>query len=217
LERRARDRAAVTPCDSPDLATAAKRVRAAFAGFARLDRISYPGDVAAWRADRSGPGALRWRLAQESRFGGDRMTFGLAGRDAPGVLVAVAQFADGQAPYAARLLLRDDQRSDGPYLDRVGTVTHRDLELDRRLPPRSALRTYAAEARSPAGLDLLPRDGRAGWAFRFPAQASRDLAVLDPREAVAVEFLFSNDVVRRAYIEVGDFAAGAAFLKLAQR
>ena len=86
-----------------------------------------------------------------------------------------------------------------------------------RLPPRSALRSYAAEARSTAGSDLLPKEARAGWAFRFPAQASSDLASLDPREAVAIEFLFPGDVVRRAYVEVGDFAAGRAFLSLASR
>jgi hypothetical protein len=38
---------------------------------------------------------------------------------------------------------------------------------------------------------------------------------------VAVEFLFSrpgvHDEVRRAYIEVGDFAAGRAFLRVAAR
>ncbi|MDB5447335.1 MAG: hypothetical protein JWQ97_2652 [Phenylobacterium sp.] len=216
VEHRARDRAAAADCASSELATAATRVRNAFAGYARLDRVSYPGDLAGWRADRSGAGAIRWRLTQEARFGRDRMTFGLAGRTLPGLLLAVAQFADGQAPYAARLLVRDTQRSTGPYLDQLGGA-HRGLPLERRLPPRGALRVYAAEARSTAGVDLLPKDRGSGWAFRFPAQASRELAALDPREAVAVEFLFPGDVVRTAFVEVGDFAAGEAFLKVAQR
>ena len=216
VERRARDRAAAADCASADLAAAATRVRNAFAGYARLERASYPGELAGWRADRSGAGAIRWRLAQEARFGRDHMTFGLAGRASPGLLLAVAQFADGQAPYAARLLLRDTQRSQGPYFDQLGGG-HQGLPLDRRLPRRGALRIFAAEARSPAGADLLPKDGRSGWAFRFPAQASRDLATLDPREAVAVEFLFPGDVVRTAFVEVGDFAAGEAFLKVPQR
>jgi hypothetical protein len=34
---------------------------------------------------------------------------------------------------------------------------------------------------------------------------------------VAVEFLFPGDRVRRAYVEVGDFAAGQAFLQVAAR
>jgi hypothetical protein len=79
------------------------------------------------------------------------------------------------------------------------------------------LLAVAAEARSKAGADLLPKDGRAGWAFRFPMKAARELALLDPREAVAVEFLFPGDEVRRAYVEVGDFAAGKAFLTLPRR
>jgi hypothetical protein len=216
VEERARENAAAIACGSSELGTAATRVRGAFAGFTRVQRIDYPGELAVWRADRSGAHETRWRLAQEARFGADRMTFGLAGRDPPGVLVAVAQFADGQTPYAARLLMRDDGRSAGPYLDRLKSP-RQGLALDRRLPPRSGLRIYAAEARSPAGSDLLPKDARSGWAFRFPVEASRRLAALDPREAVAVEFLFPGDAVRRAYVEVGDFTAGQAFLKLAQR
>jgi hypothetical protein len=216
VERRAADKAASVACGSRDLAVAAARVRDAFAGFARLQRLDYPGELAGWRADRTGLGAIRWRLAQQVRFGPDRMTFGLAGRDAQGVPLAVAQFADGRTPYAARLVMRDEARSAGPYLDRLGG-SGRTLPLDRRLPPRGALKVYAAEARSTAGADLLPKEARSGWAFRFPAEAARDLAELDPREAVAVEFLFRGDIVRRAYVEVGDFATGRAFLSLAAR
>jgi hypothetical protein len=216
LESRARDRAADVACTSPDLSLAAARVRSGFAGFARLQRIDYPGEIAGWRADRTGPDAIRWRLAQDARFGPDRMTFGLAGRDGASVLLAVAQFADGARPYAARLLMRDDQRSDAPYLDRLSYPSGT-LPLDHRMPPRDALRIYPAEARSSAGRDLLPKDAHGGWAFRFPPGAARELAGLDPREAVAVEFVFSGEQVRRAYVEVGDFAAGRAFLNLAQR
>jgi hypothetical protein len=216
IEDRARIKAVETDCSSPDLATAAGRVRDAFAGYARMQRIDYPGERAAWRADRTGIGSIRWRLAQDARFGPDRMTFGLAGRQTPGVLIAVAQFVDGQTPYSARLLMRDTVRSDGPYLDGAG-ASGQTLPLDRRLPPRSALRSYAAEARSTAGTDLRPKDAPAGWAFRFPGQAAAELASLDPRESVAIEFLFPDDVVRRAYVEVGDFAAGRAFLNLTSR
>jgi hypothetical protein len=76
-----------------------------------------------------------------------------------------------------------------------------------------------AEARSPAGSDLLPKGAKTGWAFRFPAAAVRELAGLDPREAVIVEFLFADhrQAARHAYVEVGDFAAGQAFLQLAAR
>jgi hypothetical protein len=215
VARRARDRGAAIDCSSPALAAAAAQVRNAFAGFVRVQSLDYPGEIAGWRAERSLPGAIHWRLAQETRFGADRMTFGLAGRAAPGLLLAVARFADGARPYAAQLVMRDPARADQPYLYQLTGAGGATLPLSRRLPPREALRVYPAEARSPAGRDLLPKDARSGWAFRFPASATAALAALDPREAVAVEFLFEGDVVRRAYIEVGDFAAGEAFISLA--
>jgi hypothetical protein len=67
---------------------------------------------------------------------------------------------------------------------------------------------------------LVAKDAKGAIAFRFPAATAQALADLDPRDAVEVEFLFagaSADQVRRAYVEVGDFAAGRAFLTLAQR
>jgi len=217
IEINARSKAAQAGCGSPDIATAAARVKTAFSGYAKITRLTYPGDVAPWRADRTGARSSAWRLSQDASFGPDRMAFGLAGRDGPGVLLAVARFADGAQPYAARLLLRDGTRSSQAYLDRwTGGSTAR-LPLDRRLPPRSALKTYAAAARSPASRDLLPRDVKSGWAFRFPDAAAVELSRLDPREAIAVEFLFQGDVTRRAYVEVGDFAAGRAFLQVAAR
>jgi len=217
IERNAQARAGAAACSSPDISTAAGRVKSAFAGFARMERLTYPGDIADWRADRGAGRTARWKLSQEVAFGRDHMAFGLAGTTNPGVLVAVARFADGAEPYAARLVLRDAERSSGPYLARWTTGSTADLPLTKRLPPSGALKTFAAAARSPAAPDLLPKDSGPGWTFRFPDSASRELASLDPREAIAVEFLFPGDVTRRAYVEVGDFAAGRAFLQLASR
>ncbi|WP_309643243.1 hypothetical protein [Phenylobacterium sp.] len=219
VETRARNKAAVIPCDSQDLNIAAARVRQAFDGYAQLSRMTYPGDHAQWQADRASGQAARWRLQQQSTFGWNRMVFGLAGRDGANALMAVAGFPDGQTPYAARLVLRDADLTIGPYLDTRGEAVGR-LPLARRMPPSGALAIYAAEARSSAGRDLLPKDLKSGWAFRFPAKAAAALASLDPREAVAVEFLFADgqgETVRRAYVEVGDFAAGRAFLQVASR
>jgi hypothetical protein len=216
-EQGARAKAAGADCASPDIATAAARVRTAFSGFAKMTRLTYAGDVAGWQADRNIGRSARWRLSQDASFGADRMAFGLAGRDGPGVLLAVADFTDGAEPYAARLILRDSGRSGQPYLDRFGGGSTVGLPLARRLPPRGALKAYAATARSPADEGLLPRGADSGWAFRFPDAAAPELAKLDPREAVAVEFLFPGDVTRRAYVEVGDFAAGRAFLQVGGR
>lgn len=215
LERTAQAKAAQASCGSADIATAAARVKAAFSGYAKITRLTYAGDVAGWRADRDAGRTARWRLAQDTAFGADRLTFGLAGVQGADALLAVARFADDAQPYAARLVLRDGARAPQPYLDRFGGGATAGLPLSRRLPPAGATKAYAATARAPAGADLLPRGE--GWTFRFPDAAAAELAALDPREAVAVEFLFPGDEVRRAYVEVGDFAAGRAFLRMAAR
>jgi hypothetical protein len=228
IEATAQARAASADCRSQDIATAAARVKTAFSGFAKITRLTYAGDVAGWQADRNIYRTARWQLSQDVSFGAGpqngRMAFGLIGKEGPGVLVAVARFADGAEPYAARLVLRDGARSAQPYLARFSAGgSTAGLPLAQRLPPASAQKAYAAAARAPAGPDLLPPDpvakGRAasGWAFRFPDAASQELAQLDPRESVAVDFLFPGDVTRRAYVEVGDFAAGRAFLTVSGR
>jgi hypothetical protein len=209
----ARRYAAQLNCKSPQVLAEAARVQQAFSGYSRVTRMHYPGDVADWRADRGTGKNARWRLAQDAAFGGGRMTFGLAGREGANALLAVAEFPDGQTPYAARLVLRDGTRTLGPYLD----TRRRTTPLSRKLPPRAATRAFMAEARSEADEMLLPKGSDEGWAFRFPAAAAQALADLDPREAIAVEFLFPGERVRTAYVEVGDFAAGRAFLQVASR
>ena len=69
-----------------------------------------------------------------------------------------------------------------------------------------------AEGKAPAETGLLTAPAKSGVAFRFPARAAEALANLDPRERFAVEYLFQGDRVVTATYEVGDFAAGRAFL-----
>lgn len=215
LRQRAADRAAQTPCGSKDMSLAAARVRSAFEGYARLQRMSFPGEMADWRADRTlAERTLIWRLAQTSRFGGDSLVFGLAGQGGASALVAAVSFADGAEPYAARLVLRDVNRAAEPCLGQSGTG------LAARVPLPGARTAVLAEMRDTAPRALLPPGGASGFAFRFPRAAADALAGLDPRESVVIEFLFEGrrgDSVRTAYIEVGDFAAGRAFLAAAQR
>ncbi|MBL8771464.1 MAG: hypothetical protein JNK30_08790 [Phenylobacterium sp.] len=212
VERNARARAAQIDCASPLVASQAARIRMAFAGYQRVTRMVYPGDLTEWRADRGVGRSARWRLSQSADFGSNRMIFGLAGRqDVQSALVAVAGFSDKATPYSARLVMRDTQRTLGPYL--LGGRQ----PLSRKLPPASATRAWFAEARGGAEAELLPKGYGGGWAFRFPNTAVQALSELDPREAVAVEFLFAGGRTRTAYVEVGDFAAGRAFLQLASR
>ena len=90
------------------------------------------------------------------------------------------------------------------------------LPLAARVPPRTAMKVFVAEARGPAD-PALAEGERDRTAFSFPRAAIGQLADLDPREAAAVEFVFSTggrDQVRTAYVEVGDVAAALAFLNL---
>lgn len=213
IDREARAKAGRAKCRSADVTTVAARVKDAFAAYERITRLTYPGDASEWRADRGAGRTARWRLAQDTRMGKNRVTFGLVGRDGASALVAVADIESRQAPYAARLVLRDEVRTIGPYLDPRAKTS----QLNKKLPPPGATKAYMAEARAPAEDELLPKGASRGWAFRFPSEAAQALAALDPREAVAVEFLFAGDKVRTAYVEVGDFAAGRAFLQVASR
>ncbi|MFI4973538.1 MAG: hypothetical protein ACHP84_03250 [Caulobacterales bacterium] len=221
IEIRARAAVRNAGCASADVATAAGRVRSAFAGYAQLREMRYPGDAADWIAQRPpDDGVAHWRLSQRVRFGWDQMVFGIVGHGPGRGLLAVASFADGAQPYSARLVIRDQALTVGPYIAASQGDAHGWVPLSGRLPPRSATRVFSAEAMSPAGRDLRPADIKSGLAFRFPAEAMDALAALDPREAVAVEFLFPGagaDQVRAAYVEVGDFAAGRAFETLAAR
>ena len=221
VQTRAGIAAQAAGCRSPQINAEAQAVRQAFVGYAHLDHMDFPGEFAAWSAQRApASSGLDWRVTQHDRFGWDQMIFGVASEGADRPLMAVANFADGAQPYGARLVLRDAAATSGPYLDwRQADIAGR-LPIDARLPPRASTRIFDAESISAAGTDLAPREMTHAWAFRFPAEAADALAGLDPRESVAVEFLFAGDngeEVRTAYVEVGDFAAARAFQALAQR
>lgn len=210
LEQRARAKASSVACNSKDLTTAAARVRTGFEGYSKLLVMNYPGDVSSWRADRPASATIPvWRLSQPASYGGERMIFGLVGNAK--ALTAVATFPAGQRPYAARIIVRDTRRTLGPYIE-----TGAGRNLAAKVPPRNASLVFNAESRENAPPSLLPKDAKSGLAFRFPAAAADAIAQLDPREAVTVEFAFPGrgaEETRKAYIEVGDFAAGRAFLR----
>lgn len=219
---RAWRKVAQTPCNSSDVAKAAGRVRAAFEGYSRLQRMTFPGDTSSWAADRAvSRDGLRWNLSQTADLGADRLTFGLAAWGGQAGLLAVAGLQDGAWPYAARLVVRDVARAPQPNLGLIAASATARNPMAARMPPRSGTLSILAEARGPAQASLLPAGADFGVAFRFPASAAATLAALDPRETVAVELLFAtpsgHDEVRTAYIELGDFAAGRAFLGAAQR
>jgi len=208
-------------CQSSDLMLAASRVKSAFAAYSRLTRMDFPGDTAGWAASRGqAVHTANWQLYQTARFGWDSMTFGIASRSGSSGLVAAASFADGAIPYSARIMMRDLTKAPRPYLNaRVANESGK-IPLHARAAPLSVSRAILAQDRREADPYLLPAKAKTGTAFRWPPAAAAAMAELDPREAVRVDFLFAGrdgDSVRTAYIEVGDFAAGRAFLASGQK
>lgn len=200
---RAKARAQATPCNDAELDRVKTRVRHAFAGWSRAARINFPGDRAAWSADRFESARDGWRLFQDGATGASPVRFGLTGRAPQDARpAAVVSFVGKPRPYAARIVMRDASRSPRPWLGADG------------LPPEAARRAVFA-----AGFDIAPRDllasgARAGEVWRFPDSAAEALAALDPREPFLIEFLFRDDSVATARFEAGDFAAARAFLAM---
>lgn len=221
VEAQASAAAGAAGCGSAAIRADAQRVRAAFAGFAALDHMDFPGAFAAWRSERPDPSEEpRWRASQRDRFGWDLLQFGLTAKGSDQTLMAVARFADGAEPYGARLVMRDVAATSGPYLDASQADIAGRIPIDARLPPRASMRVFQAGEMQPAGQGLAAQDMKGGLSFAFPQGATDALADLDPRESVAVEFLFAGDggeVARTAYVEVGDFAAARAFQSVPRR
>ena len=208
---RAELKAYAVPCNSPDLALAADRVRKAFDGYAQLRQESFPGTLSFWSADRK-PWSLvaqgkvvpgpRWRLWQTS----GAMTFGIA---AGSGLTAVVASPDAASASGARLILRDPAKAADAVLD------PRRTDLAGRAPPRSVTEVFLAGSIGPAPASLSAPGARGGGMVTFSPEAAKALAALDPREAATVELVFptrTGERVETALIEVGDFAAGRAFL-----
>ena len=219
VQTRAATAAGSVACDSHDITTAASRVRQAFDGYSKLQTMNYRGDASAWWANRAvSQNYTAWRLSQTEPFGWNSLSFGIAARGSDSGLLAVASFADGARPYSARLVMRDATRAPEPFLNIIRASSDGRIPLSARMPPASATRDFFPQARGDADRPLIPTGAASAVAFRFPNAAADALARLDPRESVAVEFLFSSgQPVRTAYVEVGDFAAGRAFLASAQR
>lgn len=200
---RAKARAQATPCNDAELDRVKTRVRHAFAGWSRAARINFPGDRAAWSADRFESARDGWRLFQDGATGASPVRFGLTGRAPQDARpAAVVSFVGKPRPYAARIVMRDASRSPRPWLGADG------------LPPEAARRAVFAAGSDIAPRDLLASGARAGEVWRFPDSAAEALAALDPREPFLIEFLFRDDSVATARFEAGDFAAARAFLAM---
>lgn len=200
---RARARVDQVSCQDEQLRLMASRVEAGFAGWSRAARISFAGDRSAWHGDRFESKQAGWRLAQDAMTGTSPVRLGLMGRSPSQVqLATVVSFKGRNRPYAARLVMRNTQALPRPWLSGDG------------LPPVSVQSSFFASGVKSAPQPLLQRGQRQGEQWLFGSAAIEALTRLDPRETVQVEFLFRDDSVATVRFEVGDFAAGRAFLSM---
>jgi hypothetical protein len=197
-EARALARARAADCRSAGLQVAAGRVREAYASYARLAEMRFPGSRSAWLALRPAPGVKgpRWAVVQALPGSGGWLLFGVAdGR------VALLDARRGAAPAAsARLLFRDAGRLDRPFLQGPA--------------PASVSAAVLASARAPAGRTLWPAGATAGTLYLFPQELLARLEQLDPREVAAVQLVYpaaGRERVTTATLEIGDLRAAAAF------
>lgn len=202
-ERRAQSSAGATACDNPDLRIVKGRVENAFAGWVRMPRMTFPGLRADWVANRVVYRSPNWRLMQTTMTGASPVTFGYASSLSGESLAAVVSFHGRPRPYAVRIVMRDPAKSPRAWLGAAG-----------QLPPAALQQVIWSSGMGQAETGLLSAGKTEGQAWGFPASAAAALNRLDPREPFAIEFVFRDESVARAVFEVGDFAAGQAFLEL---
>lgn len=219
LMDRAKERGRLQTCDDPALKALSEHVSHAFAGFSMTARITFPGSQRPWRADRSGPEFQRWRLLQAVRLGFDRACLGYYGTAQDPALTVALMHRPGEAPYGARLIYRNMGLTPDPWLLRPGAKAFSPpvgekkmiLAAERTLNPEGFRMPLGPEDPEAKSREL--RKDMDRYVFRFKDDVGSDLAQLDPREQIFVEFLFADHTVM-ARFEVGDFAPAAVFLTM---
>lgn len=192
---RASARAAQIACDDPELEMVAERVRHAFAGWAGMRSMEFPGERADWRVERVAYDSQTWRVRQD----GNGIIFGFAGAGTGHTLALAVADPD---IVSARLIVRDPERAGTAWLAQPGT---------HETPPLFASRAFLS-GRGHAVPETLSADG--GKLFRFSTAAADAIGALDPRERFAVELVRANGESRSVTLGVGDFAAARAFLAM---
>ncbi|OYW80223.1 MAG: hypothetical protein B7Z26_06795, partial [Asticcacaulis sp. 32-58-5] len=201
--RHARDGGDRVDCASPALQAEAETVRSAYRAFVAQPRLELPSGRTNWQATRSHGRETMWRLVQHQDSRDGRLAFGLYGTLTGFNLTVMAQFKAKDAPYSARLLLRD------PRLNPTGVITPDRYGISRDLPQgfsEAYSRSYMASARNDlqialggerrvnfAGFDVTGKhvgiiEPKPTVRFDFPREAMKAMAGLDPREDIIVAF-----------------------------
>ena len=190
-------------CNDPAIATAARNARAGFTGWTRLMSMRFAGGASGWKASRihdhddfylrqdvSTPRAAIFGIRQEGSHAAVGLMAPLVGAET--------------APAAARLYFRDRARAPRSAADLPGRVS---TGLASLAASRASSETVWASSRR-----VVTVKERRAAVFLFPDAVMGKIGALDPREALVLEVDTAAGVAR-FYVEVGDFAAGQAFLQ----
>lgn len=220
--------AASKECDDEGLTSSNERLKDAFLAFSRTPFYEFRGGLRIWTATRTLTDV--WATYQEDpnttiRFGlihqaraKDPLGFAVPGEQRPPARLGTVKkiLKDETAPAVARLIIRDKDKSDTPWIGGIFGPS------EGLTPPPNAMtkKIMAAEREIIDAPPYEDGDRSQGALFIFDAQAQKELDVLDPRETIIVEFIPSDRDKKskriRALFEVGDFKAAAAFSAIAR-
>ena len=217
-----------TDCADPRLDADMESVRGSLRAYVAQTHLDLAGGQSGWTGDRSFADRNTWRLVQyQSNPGGDA-AIGLYGPLTDTRFVVMVHFQDGEAPYAARLLVRD------PAVAAQGVIDAAPRAVTAAAPmgfTAAGTLGFMAENVSPARVRLKPAVATNGFGFSasgayvgdqppvdavrfdFPTRAYLAIARLDPREDMVVACDF-NDGTRYLRFEVGDFITGLGYVNL---
>jgi hypothetical protein len=214
-------------CAAPQLLNEAAAAANAYRAFATQTHLSLPGTRAEWTGTRAHGGESGWRLAQYQSNAGADLALGLYGTLNDNRFTVMANFHDGEMPYAARLIVRD------PEIAPTGLIGHTTGSLSDTIPLGfgSGVRTFLASDSQETEAEIKPRVranligvsatgdyvGDQGPVavkrFDFPSRAWRAIAPLDPREDIVIAFDFRTGT-KYARFEVGDFITGLGYVRM---
>jgi hypothetical protein len=203
LTGQVRAQAKALGCDHPDVMKVAGTIRSSYRQFAKTNYLEYPAANSVWGASRYEHD--KWAVMQTDKASG--AIFGLRrGKTFEEVRLAVAIPANGRAPSAAKLILRDADKMREPWMGSLfGTAA---LATQ---PPRAVTRVeWAGDAEISEN-----SVGEPFYVFFFSPTALDRVQKLDPRETVHFEFTPSpmarDKTAVSVSFEIGDLRAAHAF------
>ena len=224
----ARDAADRIACDAPQVQQQMTAAGDAYRAYVTQMHLELPTGRSAWLGNRAFAQKDDWRLAQYQSSPEGDLALGLYGPLDHSAFVVMANFKGNQAPYSARLLVRDTSIVSNGIINRAsyglsdtaplgfsGDAALTFLARDHSETQAQLKRPVSANAIgfSVTG-DYVGAQGPVDAVrFDFPTRAFKAIAQLDPREDIVIAFDFP-DGTKYARFEVGDMLTGLAYVSL---